>query len=116
MEDGNADDKHELNLETMISLKYAVESFCDNMRQEKLPEDSELENMESNFEQECSKLVNYQLNNEDEHQAVTLRGPWNQINNSLRSEIEQVSETAISFEKANSQLKEQVNSQLGFIY
>jgi len=106
-DDGDFADKHETNLETMISLKYSLESFCEKMKGP-LPSDDELEELELETEQECSKLSNYQANNEDEHLALTLKGPWNQINNNLRNEIEQVSETAIAYEKANSQLKEQV--------
>ena len=93
----------------MISLKYSLDSFCDKLRQPEIPSDEEFETMENTSDQECSKITNYQLNTEDEHVALTLKGPWNLINNSLRTEIEQVSETAINFEKTNSQLKEQVS-------
>ena len=85
-----------------------MESFCEKIKGAEALDDNEIEELELESEQECSKLSNYQSINEDEHIALTLKGPWNQINNNLRNEIEQVSETAIAFEKANSQLKEQV--------
>ena len=106
--DENVDDKHESNFETMIGLKYSLESFAAKIKETEPVTQEELEDLESSVEHECSRLTGYQVQTEDEHQALTHRGPWNQINNTLRNEIEQVSETAINFEKATSQLKEQV--------
>ncbi len=108
--DGHEDDKHDTNLETMISLKYSLESFCEKLRESENLSEEEIEKFEQESEHECSKLNNYQANDEDEHLTLTLKGPWNQINTTLRNEIEQVSETAINFEKASSQLKEQVRT------
>ena len=106
--DENVDDKHESNFETMIGLKYSLESFAEKIKGTEPITQEELEDLESSTEHECARLTGYQVQTEDEHQALTHRGPWNQINNTLRNEIEQVSETAINFEKATSQLKEQV--------
>jgi len=106
--DENVDDKHESNFETMIGLKYSLESFAEKIKGTDPITQEELEDLESSTEHECARLTGYQVQTEDEHQALTHRGPWNQINNTLRNEIEQVSETAINFEKATSQLKEQV--------
>ena len=104
---------YEDKIESLIAMKYSMSSFTQSI----MTDDSSLniEEIESECEKYYSRVATVSIKKEPDHGAIMHRGPWNQINNTLRSEIEQVSETAINYEKANQELKEQVGYKFFFL-
>jgi hypothetical protein len=95
-------------LEILIDLKYTIDSLSDNITNT-LNEDATLFNDKIGYcEQLVGKLTAIQLKVTNEKDLLMEKGAWNFINHALREEIEQVSDTAIKYEKAMYDLKEMV--------
>jgi hypothetical protein len=98
-------------IESLITLKYSFDSLSQTLSDSGVVNASNIESNENECEKSYSRLASVQIKTDSEHSIALQKGPWNHINNILRGEIEQVSETAINYEKANHQYKEQVSSE-----